>query len=160
MRTDRRSIVHATLAVLLAAPFLAWAATPAAAQAVPPQFFVSSDSLMKSLPFSEAVRVGNLLFLSGQIGNLPGTTTLAPGGIGPESRQTLEHIRDILARHGATLKDVVKCTVFLADMGEWGAFNAVYREFFTAPYPARSALGSSGLAFKARVEVECVAVVP
>ena len=54
----------------------------------------------------------------------------------------------------------MKCTVFLADMGEWGAFNAVYREFFTAPYPARSALGSSGLAFKARVEVECVAVVP
>ena len=160
MRTDRRSIVHATLAVLLAAPFLAWAATPAAAQAAPPQFFVSRDSLMKSLPFSEAVRVGNLLFLSGQIGNLPGTTTLAPGGIGPESRQTLENIRAILARHGATLKDVVKCTVFLADMGEWGAFNAVYREFFTAPYPARSALGSSGLAFKARVEVECVAVVP
>lgn len=160
MPTDRRSIVHAALAVLLSAPFLAGAATPAAAQAVPPQFFVSSDSLMKSLPFSEAVRVGNLLFLSGQIGNLPGTTTLAPGGIGPESRQTLEHIRDILARHGATLKDVVKCTVFLADMGEWGAFNAVYREYFTAPYPARSALGSSGLAFKARVEVECVAVVP
>ena len=88
------------------------------------------------------------------------TTTLAPGGIGPESRQTLEHIRAILERHGAALKDVVKCTVFLADMGEWGAFNAVYREFFTAPYPARSALGSSGLAFKARVEVECVAVVP
>lgn len=160
MRTDRRAVVHATLAVLLSAPFLACAATPAAAPAVPPQFFVSSDSLMKSLPFSEAVRVGNLLFLSGQIGNLPGTTTLAPGGIGPESRQTLEHIRAILERHGATLKDVVKCTVFLADMGEWGAFNAVYREYFTAPYPARSALGSSGLAFKARVEVECVAVVP
>lgn len=160
MRTDRRSKTYPTLAVLLSAPFIACAGQPAAAPAVTPQFFVSSDSLMKSLPFSEAVRVGNLLFLSGQIGNLPGTTTLAPGGIGPESRQTLEHIRAILERHGATLKDVVKCTVFLADMGEWGAFNAVYREFFTAPYPARSALGSSGLAFKARVEVECVAVVP
>jgi 2-iminobutanoate/2-iminopropanoate deaminase len=125
-----------------------------------PQFFVSSDSLMKTLPFSEAVRAGNLLILSGQIGNLPGTTTLAPGGIGPESRQALENIRAVLGRHGASLKDVVKCTVFLADMGEWGAFNAVYREFFSAPYPARSALGTSGLAFKARVEVECIAVVP
>jgi 2-iminobutanoate/2-iminopropanoate deaminase len=115
---------------------------------------------MKALPFSEAVQVGNLLFLSGQIGVLPGTTTLAPGGIGPESRQTFENIRAILGRHGASLKDVVKCTVFLADMGEWGAFNVVYREFFAAPYPARSALGSSGLAFKARVEVECIAVLP
>ena len=125
-----------------------------------PVFHTSPDSLMKTLPFSEVVQVGDLLFLSGQIGVLPGTSTLAPGGIGPESRQTLENIRAILERHGATLKDVVKCTVFLADMAEWGAFNVVYREFFTAPYPARSALGSSGLAFKARVEVECVAVVP
>lgn len=132
---------------------------PPATQATP-QFFVSSDSLMKTLPFSEAVRVGSLLILSGQIGNLPGTTTLAPGGVGPESRQALENIRAILARHDASLKDVVKCTVFLADMGEWGAFNTVYREFFSAPYPARSALGTSGLAFKARVEVECIAVVP
>ena len=135
------------------------AKTPPAVQA-PPQFFVSSDSLMRTLPFSEAVQVGNLLLLSGQIGNLPGTTTLAPGGIGPESRQTLENIRGVLERHGASLKDVVKCTIFLADIGEWSAFNVVYREFFSAPYPARSALGSSGLAFKARVEVECIAVRP
>lgn len=136
------------------------AAKPAPATQAPPQFYVSSDSVMKTLPFSEAVRTGNLLILSGQIGNLPGTTTLAPGGIGPESRQTLENIRAVLGRHGASLKDVVKCTVFLADMAEWGAFNAVYREFFSAPYPARSALGASGLAFKARVEVECIAVAP
>lgn len=158
MRIDRRSLIHAALVALLSAPFMACAAQPA--PAVKPQFFVSSDSLMKTLPFSEAVQVGNLLFLSGQIGVLPGTSTLAPGGIGPESRQTLENVRAILERHGAALKDVVKCTVFLADMAEWGAFNVVYREFFTAPYPARSALGSSGLAFKARVEVECVAVAP
>lgn len=115
---------------------------------------------MKSLPFSEAVQVGSLLFLSGQIGSLPGSTTLAPGGIGPEARQALANIQAILARHGASLKDVVKCTIFLADIGEWGAFNAVYREVFSAPYPARSALGSSGLVFGARAEVECMAVVP
>lgn len=136
------------------------AAKVAPTTAPPPQFLVSPDSVMKALPFSEAVRVGNLLILSGQIGVLPGTTTLAPGGIGPESRQTLENIKAILGRHGASLKDVVKCTIFLADMSEWGAFNTVYREFFSAPYPARSALGTSGLAFKARVEVECLAVAP
>jgi len=130
------------------------------ATAAAPKYYTSPDSVMKALPFSEAVQVGNLLYLSGQIGVLPGTTTLAQGGIGPESRQALENIRAVLGRHGASLKDVVKCTVFLADMGEWAAFNVVYREFFAAPYPARSALGSSGLAFKARVEVECIAVVP
>ncbi len=146
--------------VLCAVGLSGCAAKTAPATQAAPQFFVSSDSLMKTLPFSEAVRAGNLLILSGQIGNLPGTTTLAPGGIGPESRQALENIRAVLGRHGASMKDVVKCTVFLADMAEWGAFNAVYREFFTAPYPARSALGASGLAFKARVEVECLAVVP
>lgn len=160
MRLDHRFLRHAAITTLACAPFIACAAHPAPVPAAKPQFFVSGDSLMRTLPFSEAVQVGNLLILSGQIGVLPGTSTLAPGGIGPESRQTLENIRAILERHGATLKDVVKCTVFLADMAEWGAFNVVYREFFTAPYPARSALGASGLAFKARVEVECVAVAP
>lgn len=147
-------------AAVLAAVLSGCAAKAPPATAAAPQFLVSPDSVMKTLPFSEAVRVGELLILSGQIGVLPGTTTLAPGGIGPESRQALENVKAILGRHGASLKDVVKCTIFLADMSEWGAFNAVYREFFSAPYPARSALGANGLAFKARVEVECLAVVP
>jgi 2-iminobutanoate/2-iminopropanoate deaminase len=129
-----------------------------AAQAT--QFYPSPDPALKSLPFSEAVQVGNLLLVSGQIGTLPGTMTLAAGGIGPETRQTLENIKAILERHGSSLKNVVKCTVFLADIGEWGAFNVVYREMFTAPFPARSALASSGLVFGARAEVECIAVVP
>jgi 2-iminobutanoate/2-iminopropanoate deaminase len=66
----------------------------------------------------------------------------------------------VLARHGAAMKDVIKCTVFLADMKEWGAFNEVYRSYFSPPYPARSAFGATGLALGARAEVECVAVVP
>lgn len=126
----------------------------------PTQFFPSADPVLKSMPFSEAVQVGNLLMVSGQIGNAPGQLALVPGGIGPEARQALENIRAILARHGASMRDVVKCTIFLADIGEWGAFNTVYKEFFSAPYPARSALASSGLVFGARTEVECVAVVP
>jgi len=119
-----------------------------------------ADTALQGLPFSEAVQVGSLLILSGQIGNLPGSRGLAPGGITAESRQVIENIRAVLGRHGAALKDVVKCTAFLADIGEWAAFNAVYKEFFKAPYPARSALGTSGLAMGARVELECVAVVP
>lgn len=130
------------------------------AQGAAPVFYPMADTALQGLPFSEAVQVGGLLILSGQIGNLPGSRGLAPGGITAESRQVIENIRAVLGRHGAALKDVVKCTAFLADIGEWAAFNAVYKEFFKAPYPARSALGTSGLAMGARVELECVAVVP
>jgi 2-iminobutanoate/2-iminopropanoate deaminase len=148
---------------VLAASFLGCEAPPPPTSppvAAVPQFYLAGDSVLRGMPFSEAVQVGNLLIVSGQIGNVPGKLELVPGGIGPESRQVLENIRGILERHGASLKDVVKCTIFLADIGEWGAFNAVYREVFAAPYPARSALGSSGLVLGARTEVECMAVVP
>jgi len=113
-----------------------------------------------TLPFSEAVRVGGTLHLSGQIGIKPGTLELAPGGIEGETRQTLENIRLTLETHGYTLGDVVKCTVMLADIAEWAAFNDVYRTFFSPPYPARSAFGATGLALGARVEVECIAARP
>lgn len=112
------------------------------------------------LPFSEAVRLGDVLYVSGQVGNLPGTLSLAPGGIAAESRQALENLREVLERHGASMGSVVKCTVFLADIAEWGAFNGVYLEFFRGSLPARSALAASGLALGARVEIECVAHVP
>ena len=110
------------------------------------------------LPFSSAVRVDNTLYLSGSIGNIPGTMDLAEGGIQGETRQTLENISRTLETFGSSMDKVVKCTVFLADMGEWGAMNEVYRTFFENP-PARSALGASGLALDARVEIECIAVV-
>ena len=109
------------------------------------------------LPFSSAVRVGNTLYLSGSIGNIPGTMDLAAGGIQGETRQTLENIDRTLEAFGSSMDKVVKCTVFLADMAEWGAMNEVYRTFFEKP-PARSALGASGLALDARVEIECIAV--
>jgi reactive intermediate/imine deaminase len=147
------------VSALLAAPMLACAPKAPPSTAAAPKFYTAPDSTMRALPFSEAVQVGSLLFVSGQVGALPGTLTLAPGGVGPESKQAIENIRAILARHGATLKDVVKCTIFLADIKEWAAFNEVYRQYFSAPYPARSALGANGLAIGARVEVECVAVV-
>jgi len=112
----------------------------------------------RDLPFSSAVRVDNTLYLSGNLGNIPGTMNLAEGGIQGETRQTMENIAAVLAQFGSSMDRVVKCTVFLADMAEWGAMNEVYRTYFTNP-PARSALGASGLALDARVEIECFAVV-
>ena len=121
--------------------------------------FLSSPTAEKlNLPFSEAVRVGDLLYLSGQLGNTPGTTTVVPGGIGPETRQTMENIKTALERHGSSMDRVVKCTVFLADIKEWAAMNETYRTFFTGKPPARSTIGTSGLALGARVEIECIAV--
>ncbi len=111
------------------------------------------------LPFSEAVRVGDMLYLSGQVGNLPGTLRLAPGGIEGETRQTLENVKAILERNGSSLDRVVKCTVFLADISEWPRLNVIYGEYFPKNPPARSAVAGSGLALGARVEIECIAVV-
>lgn len=110
------------------------------------------------LPFSSAVRVDNVLFLSGMLGNLPGTSELAEGGIQGETRQTLDNIKRVVEQFGSSMDRVVKCTVFLADIAEWGAMNEVYKTYFPNP-PARSALGASGLALDARVEIECIAVV-
>ena len=109
------------------------------------------------LPFSAAVRVGNTLYLSGALGNVPGTLDLAEGGIQGETRQTLENIKSTLETFGASMDDVVKCTVFLADIAEWAAMNEIYVTYFDDK-PARSALGASGLALDARVEIECIAV--
>lgn len=111
------------------------------------------------LPFSEAVRVGHMLYLSGMIGNKPGTSQLAEGGIQAETRQTLENIKAALEKHGSSMSEVVKCTVFLADIAEWASMNEVYIEYFHTNPPARSALGSSGLALNSRVEIECLATV-
>ena len=122
-------------------------------------YLTRKESAFKALdlPFSEAVRVGNILYLSGQIGTLPGTLALVAGGIGPETRQTMENIRAVLKANGATLDDVIKCTVMLADIAEWHEANAVYRTFFTRHLPARSAFATAGLALGARVEIECIA---
>jgi len=113
----------------------------------------------KKLPFSEAVQVGNLLFLSGQIGMDPTTGKLVTGGVQPETRQALENIKATLGKYGSSLSQTIKCTIFLADISEWADMNEVYVEFFPVNPPARSALGTSGLALGARTEIECLAYV-
>ena len=111
------------------------------------------------LPFSEAVQARGLLFLAGQIG-IDAGGDLVPGGIGAETRQALANVRAVLERHGASLDDIVKVTVMLADIAEWAAMNVEYVKFFPRHLPARSAFGTTGLALAARVEIECVALAP
>jgi 2-iminobutanoate/2-iminopropanoate deaminase len=139
-------------AMLCVLAFTGCASTPSRIE-----YLNSGKILPAGLPFSEAVRVGETLYLSGQIGLQPGTLKVVPGGIRAEATQTMENIRTVLDAHGYTMSDVVKCTVMLADMGEWPAFNEVYREYFRDRFPARSAFGANGLALGARVEVECIA---
>jgi reactive intermediate/imine deaminase len=139
---------------------LALLATVSSGAADKPQFLNSPRALELDRPFSEAVHAGDFLFLSGQIGEDPATAKLPPGGIEPETRQVLANVKRVLEANGSSLSDVVKCTVFLADIAEWPAFNTIYREVFKKPYPARSALAASGLAMNARVELECIAFAP
>jgi reactive intermediate/imine deaminase len=122
------------------------------------QYLDSGKIYPAGVPLAEAVRVGDTLYLSGQIGIQPGTLKLVPGGIREEARQTMNNIKTSLEAHGYSMADVVKCTVMLADISKWGEFNDVYKTFFTGHFPARSAMGVSGLALGAQVEVECIAV--
>ena len=120
--------------------------------------FNSGRVLPRAVPFSEGTAVGGLVFLSGQLGNVPGTMALVEGGIEAETRQALRNIATVLEGQGLGLDRLLRCTVMLADIAEWPAFNAVYSEFFSdLPMPARSAFGCCGLALGARVEIECTA---
>lgn len=110
-----------------------------------------------SLPFSSAVRSGNLLFLSGQVG--ASATGLVPGGIRAEVRQAMQNIRTVLEAAGSSMDRVLKCTVFLADMADYQAMNEEYRAAFPGVLPARSTVAVSGLALGAHTEIECIAAV-
>ena len=120
-----------------------------------PEFMTLGSTL--PYPFSPVVRVGDMLYLSGQLGT-DSAGRLVPGGIQAETRKALENIRDIVTRSGSSMDRVVKCTVMMADMKEWPAMNEVYTTFFPTHKPARSAFGATALALNARTEIECWAV--
>ena len=107
-------------------------------------------------PFSEAVRVGNVLYLSGALGT-DSTGKIVPGGIKAETKQVLENIKAALKRNGLDMDRVVKCTVFLADITEWPAMNEIYATYFPVNKPARSAFGGVQLVRGGRLELECIA---
>ena len=110
-------------------------------------------------PYSQAIQVGNLVYTSGQIPIDPATGAFAEGGIKEQTRQSLTNVKAILNEAGLDLNNVVKTTVFMADMNDFADMNAVYAEFFSEPYPARSAVAVKTLPKGALVEIEVVAEV-
>ena len=119
---------------------------------------VSVEYINPGARFTEIVKVGNMLYLSGKIGSVPGQG-LVEGGIQAETRQTLENIKATLEKNGSSMSHVVKVTVFLADIAEFGQMNEVYTSFFQENPPARSTVAVGGLVAGARIEIECIAVV-
>ena len=110
-------------------------------------------------PYSQAIQVGNLVYTSGQIPIDPATGTFIEGGIKEQTRQSLTNVRAILEEAGLTLANVIKTTVFMADMNDFADMNAIYAEFFSEPYPARSAIAAKSLPKGALVEIEVVATI-
>ena len=120
--------------------------------------YLQSKAFAKlNLPFSQAVRHGNILYLSGQIGTLGDTDSLIEGGIIPETKQTMLNIKKVLEENGSSLDKILKCTCMLADIKDWAQMSAEYLKFFPNHKPARSAFAATGLALGARVEIECIA---
>ena len=117
-----------------------------------PDRLVMPSTEENDYPFSDAVRVGNLLFISGMVGS---DETI--GDLVAETHDIFKQMRAVLAEYDLSFADVVKCTVFLDNVDEWGKFNSVYTQYFKKPYPARSALGADGLALGASLELECIA---
>ena len=113
---------------------------------------------LPGLPFSSAVRVGSVIYLSGQIGVLPGTRQLVDTGVVKQTQQTLENIKAVLAYAGSSMDRVFKCTVFLTKIADFEQMNGVYATYFPKDPPARSTVAGSGLALGARVEIECLAL--
>ena len=120
-----------------------------------PEYLPRASLAGRPLPFSSAVRIGDILYLSGQMGFREDGTL--PEGMEAQARQTMENIRAVLTSAGLGFSDVFHCTVMLADMSQWAAFNSVYLEYFNEPLPTRSAFGANGLALGGLVEVECQA---
>lgn len=119
---------------------------------------IHTDNAPKALgPYSQAIQVGNFIFASGQVPIDPATNAFVEGGIKEQTRQSLTNAQSILKEAGASLANVVKTTVFLADMNDFADMNSVYAEFFTEPYPARSAVAVKTLPKGALVEIECIA---
>ena len=138
---------------LLAISALSLLSLPACAQDT--QTKPAPASAAQSLPFSPVIVSGDTIFLSGHLGRLPGSRDYPDGGIGEETRQTLENIGATLATVGASHSDLVRCQVFLADIADFAEMNTAYRKFFPANPPARTTVAVSGLAANASIEIEC-----
>ena len=144
-----------SLAIVLCTVF---AAADLAAQAAPPHKQVYTAPNARPSVLSPAVRVGDVVYLAGQLGSKPGGGGMADGGIQGQTRQALENVKASLALAGGVMEDIVKCSVFLTDVKDFGAMNEAYREFFPKDPPARTTVAVAGLvAPGALIEIECIA---
>jgi reactive intermediate/imine deaminase len=123
------------------------------------EHFVSDETEKYGYPFSDAVRVANIVFLSGVLGSGE-DGNLVEGGIVPEAHQAFKNMEGTLAKFNLGFDDIFKCLVMIDDISQWGLFNSVYTQYFKKPYPARSAFGADGLALNASFEMECIARIP
>ena len=122
--------------------------------------YIQTEEFSKlNLPFSQAVRYENLIYVSGQIGDLEETGELVEGGIIPETNQTLKNIKKVLEQNGSSMDHIIRCTCMLAEISEWSQMSSEYVKFFPNHKPARSAFATTGLSLGARVEIECIAYV-
>ena len=122
-------------------------------------YYVSENTKKLDFPFSDATIVNNVIYVSGQVGNIPGSNELVKGGIKEETRQTMKNIEGVLTSLGSSMEKVFKCTCMLSDISEWGEMSEEYRKVFNDnKKPSRSAFAGTVLALGAKVEIECWAV--
>lgn len=120
------------------------------------EYYTSDSSKEVDFPFSDATIVNNIIYVSGQVGNIPGETRVVEGGIREETKQTIRNIENILVNLGSSLDKVFKCTCMLSDISEWSEMSDEYKKYFNKDKrPSRSAFAGSGLALGAKVEIEC-----
>ncbi len=156
VRPGRLRFAAVRLTALVAIALVTTACAASRPTPAPDPVFIHPDGPPVN-PFSPAVRVGDLVFVSGTLGTTGTGLTLVPGGIQPETRQVMENIKRTLAAAGLGMDRLVKCTAYLADLREWPAMNEVYRSYFTnGRFPARAAVQAT-LLNGARVELECIA---
>jgi 2-iminobutanoate/2-iminopropanoate deaminase len=124
---------------------------------MPKQTISSADAPKAIGPYSPAVRAGQLLFVSGQVALAPATGTMVEGGIAEQTRRVLDNIGALLTAGGCSFADVVRTTIFLADMNDFAAVNEIYGQYFTEPYPARATVQVARLPKDARVEIDVIA---
>jgi len=110
-------------------------------------------------PYSQAIRAGASLYCSGQLGLDPATGELVAGGVGAEARRALENLRAVVSAAGGSLDDVVRTTIYLVDLADFAAVNAIYAEFFNEPYPSRVTIGAAALPKSGRVEIDALAII-
>jgi reactive intermediate/imine deaminase len=123
------------------------------------EFIVGDQMEALNLPFSDAARVGDIIFMSGTLGVTPKDFKLVNGGITAETHQIFANMKSLLEANNSSLNRIFKCTVMMDDIAEWPKFNSIYVTYFPGDKPARSAFGANGLALGAAVEMECWATV-